>query len=134
MKQVGKWMGGGPALGLLIPLVGMAVVGCGESTKKIPPSASSLIEARHAVVAGDTAKAMEALTASIDYEPNVWALMERAKLHVDAGDTAAAKADCEKVLELDPSNRDVPWLQKEMEKPAAKRFQGRNQLPPSHSK
>ncbi|MDC0935449.1 hypothetical protein OAS39_04110 [Pirellulales bacterium] len=119
----------------LIPLgLSILLVGCGEGERELPPSATYLIEARHALAGGDSAKAMEALTASIDSDPNTWALLERAKLHLTNGNEDAASADCLSALEIDPANRDIKWLQREIKKPASQRFKGRNKLPPSYTK
>jgi tetratricopeptide (TPR) repeat protein len=110
-------------------------VGCdGGGQLKLDDSKSSLIEAQQALSDGDTEKAMELLSASIEAKPNPWAYYQRARLHVDAGDDAAAQADCQAGLELDPEHSDLQWLASELKKPAAQRFKGKNAEPPSASK
>ena len=109
-------------------------VGCLEKNPEVKKSVNYLIEAREAIAAGDNAKAMEALNASIEAQPNNWALFERAKLQLEAGDEEAALASCEQALELDSESADVLWLKGEIEKPKAKRFKGRFKNPPSKGK
>ena len=116
-------------------LVSMVILGgCGDSKREMPQSLNLQLEAKKAMAAGDTAKALEALTGSIESKPTVWALLERAKLHLAQGDEDAAKADCLKALEVEPENRDIKWLREEIKKPESKRFKGRNKLPPSSMK
>jgi len=111
------------------------LVGCGGGGKQnVPEWVNPLADAREALANGDNTKAKEALSASIEIEPNIWALMERAKIHLAEGDIEAAKSDCTKALELDPKSKDVKWLQGEIEKPKDKRFKGRTEFPPSYSK
>lgn len=86
------------------------------------------------MAAGDEAKAIELLSASIEGEPNLWAYLDRAKIYATQGNDAAAQADCEAALQLAPENRDIPWIQGELKKPKDKRFQGAFELPPSAKK
>ncbi len=110
------------------------LVGCDGGEQKLPEWVNPLVDARKALAAGEKAKAMEALSASIVMKPTVWALMERSKMHLEQGDAEAANADCVKALEIEPKSRDVKWLQSEIKKPEVKRFKGRNEFPPSYSK
>ena len=77
---------------------------------------------------------MELLDASIAARPDPWAYLERAKLRAENDDDAAAKADVEAGLELDPEHADLLWLQKELKKSKRSRFKGRSKAPPSASK
>lgn len=114
---------------LLLPLAG-----CGEKHSEVKKSNELLIEARQAIVSGDTAKAIEALNASIEAQPNTWALFELAQLQLKEGDEQAALASCVQGLELDSESADILWLKGEIEKPAEKRFKGRFKFPPSQRK
>ena len=117
------------AVALVLP-----VAGCGEKHAEVKHSNDLLIEARQAITAGDTAKAIEALNASIEAKPNTWALFELAQLQLGEGDEQAALASCDKGLELDPESADILWLKGEIEKPEEKRFKGRFKFPPSQRK
>ena len=123
-----------PWLSLFTVVVSALLGGCGDSQSSTPAWVNPLVDARKAIGAGDTAKAMEALTASIEQEPNVWALMERSKLYLAEEKIDEAKADCAQAKELEPENIDIAWLLGEIDKPADKRFKGRNQFPPSYRK
>jgi hypothetical protein len=114
----------------------VSLTGCGEPTEadKISDSGQHLIDARQAIADGDTPKALEALSASIESEPNVWAYIERAKLNAKQGADEAVLDDCQEILKLHPENRDVPWLKGELKKPVKSRFQGRFAVPPSYTK
>ena len=110
--------------------------GCGDP----PPEArfgsfgEHFMEAQKALAAGDTAAAMDALNASIDAQANPWAYLERAKLHLELGESEAAQADAQAGLKLQPENRDLQWLVTELEKPPNQRFKGRFAEPPSTGK
>jgi hypothetical protein len=108
-----------------------ACVGCGDSKPPVPNAYREYIAARDFLTAGERDKALEALNASIQSEPTTWALLERAKLHAHNGDDAAARDDCEAGLALVPEDPDLLWLQGELQKPAAERFQGKFKSPPS---
>ncbi len=118
---------------LFATLTGMHL-GCGESGSRIPPSMSHIVDAQRALESGNQSEAMAALAASLEEEPNVWAYYQRAKLYLDMGDDEAAAADCQKLLELEPDHVDGRWLMAEIKKDPAKRFQGRDEQPPSASK
>jgi hypothetical protein len=114
--------------------IGLAPVGCADSSPPISDSGQHLIDARAAIAAGDTAKAKAALDASIAAEPNRWAYMERAKLNAREGNDQAVLADSAELLKLNPKDPDVPWLKGELKKPKEKRFQGQFAIPPSFRK
>ncbi|MCC6493568.1 MAG: hypothetical protein IT424_11170 [Pirellulales bacterium] len=100
----------------------------------MPPSAQLLLDAKAALASGDNARALEALNASIDAQPTVWALVERARLNAKLGSDQAARDDCRQLRSLDPENRDAAWLEGELKKPAADRFEGKFADPPSARK
>ena len=111
-----------------------ASIGCAEPGPRLDDAADHFVAAQQALADGDTAKAMEELNASIEGRPNAWAYYQRAKLHSDAGDEAAAMADCETGLGLDPEHSNLQWLRGELKKPAGQRFKGKYANPPSLSK
>lgn len=81
--------------------------------------------------AGDKDQALESLNASIADEPMTWAYRDRAKILAERGDDKAALADCDAALKLAPDDPDILWLKGEFAKPAAQRFQGKFNVPPS---
>ena len=111
----------------------LAAVGCGSGEPKVPEASQRLIEAQEAIAKGDEAAALTALQASIDSKPSVWAYLERAKINLKKGDDQAVEADCAAILQLDPENRDAPWLRSELKKPASNRLQA-GSAPPSSGK
>lgn len=107
-------------------------LGCGSKQDGgFETARDSYAEAMQAIEQGDTAKAMSALTASLDTMPTVTVYLERAKLYAADGKQEEALQDCRAALELKPENQDAKWLLAEIEKPADKRFKGKNQNPPS---
>ena len=122
-----------PAMAGMVALL-LLTTGCAKKKTEINSSRNYLIEARQAIDAGDSAKAVEALNASIASRPNVWAYFELAKQQLALGDEKAALSNCEKALAMDPEMADAHWLQGELKKPAAKRFKGRFKDPPSSRK
>ncbi|MBA3482878.1 MAG: hypothetical protein H0T51_13800 [Pirellulales bacterium] len=114
----------------------LSMPGCGgPSEAKVSDSGQYLIDARQAIADGNTPKALEALSASIESEPNIWAYMERAKINAKQGGAdQTVLDDCKEILKLHPENRDVPWLQGELKKPVEQRFKGRFAIPPSYTK
>jgi hypothetical protein len=113
----------------------LIALGCGgDGESELSDSAAYLIEARQALGDGNTDAALQALSASIDSEPNVWAYLERAKIHATQGNDQAARADCDAALKLAPQNRDVAWIESELKKPVGKRFQGQFAIAPSFKK
>ena len=114
----------------ILLLSSIALLGCkGEAV--LNEAAVGLIDARKAIEEGDSAKAIELLTASIESEPSPWSYYERAKLQAEDGDDKAATADIDAGLELDPEHSDLLWLQKQMKKSKSSRFK---QPPPSVNK
>ncbi len=118
----------------LVASLALLPLGCGESGPNVPPEMTHILDAQRALDSGNREEAMAALAASLEEEPNVWAYFQRAKLHLDMGDEEAAAADCQKLLELEPDHVDGRWLQTQIKKDPAKRFQGRDEQPPSASK
>lgn len=114
----------------LATLALLIMMGC-EEKSPIDDAAQALIDARDAVEAGDSAKAMELLDASIAARPDVWSFYERAKLHADNGDDDLAKEDIAAGLELDAEHSELLWLEKQMKKSKSARFKT---PPPSASK
>lgn len=111
------------------------LLGCGGGSKPADePAVKHFIAAQEALTRGDKTAAMEALTKSIESRPNGWAYLERAKLYLEQDNDAAAIADCEAGLELEPENIDLKWLLGEAKKPKAERFKGKNAKPPSAGK
>ena len=111
------------------------LAGCsGDTEPKVSDAGQHLIEARQAIADGDNAKALTALNASIESEPNVWAYLERAKIHARQGADEEARKDCKAILELAPENRDVAWIEGELKKPVDQRFKGQFASPPSYSR
>lgn len=97
--------------------------GCGGDGDDVPASAALIVEARQAIDAGDTTKAMESLDASIAAEPTAWAYALRARVQAEAGSDDAALADCDAGLKLDETNEELMWIKSELRKPKEKRFQ-----------
>ena len=116
-----------------VPLL-LLVAGCADKKTDVIDSRNHLVEAREAINAGDSAKAIELLKASIAARPNTWAYLELAKLQLAGGEDQAALENCELGLKLEPDSADLLWLQGEAKKPEGKRFQGRFKNPPSASK
>lgn len=113
----------------------LSVAGCGDAKKQeLSESRNFFIEANRAIGAGDSAKAIEALNASIASNPNSWAYFELARQLLEQGDQEAALSNCELALELDPQMADGLWLLAEIKKPETKRFKGRFKNPPSLGK
>jgi hypothetical protein len=106
----------------------MLPCGCGSSENS--GVYNHLVAASEALKAGEKDKAFSELSASIDTSPSAWAYFERARLNLGNGDEDAAKADCQKGLELDSKYRDLLWLSAELKKPPAKRFKGKLAKPP----
>jgi tetratricopeptide (TPR) repeat protein len=125
-----------PALAVAIAaVVGISVFsGCADDRPQVSSATQLLIDARGLIAVGENDKALEALNASIESEPSMWSLFERAKLHEKLGDDAAAVKDCDEALKLEPDDRDVIWFKTELKKPAGQRFLGQFKLPPSHNR
>jgi Tfp pilus assembly protein PilF len=112
----------------------VSIGACHPDKAEMTEANNSLIEARQAIDAGDTAKAMAALDRSIASRPMIWSYFERAKLHLQNGDERSALLDCQSALEISPEDPEILWLKGEIEKPANKRFQGEFKNPPSFRK
>lgn len=108
--------------------------GCSGDEPVLDEAAAALVEARSAIAAGDTTKAMELLDLSITARPDTWSYYERARLHAENGDDAAAAADIAAGLELDEEHAELLWLQKQLKKSKKSRFKGSAGQPPSISK
>lgn len=114
-----------------ILVLGIAVFGCGSKEEK---SIDVYKEALSAIAAGDKDKALDLLDRSIAANPMPFAYYQRAQIHLERDDAAAAIADCEKGLELAPNDRDLKWYLEECKKEPAKRFKGKSEKPPSAKK
>lgn len=109
------------------------LLGCSPEPS-LDDAALQLMEAREAVEAGDTDKAVQLLTASIEARPDPWAYYERAKIAAKEGEDDDAKADIEAGLELDPEHSELLWLEKQVKKPRRSRFKGKSGQPPMYNK
>jgi tetratricopeptide (TPR) repeat protein len=119
---------------VLVVLLGFCLPGCGPGgSASTQEMVNHTLVATEALRAGDNAAAMESLNASIATKPTPWALFQRARLLSEEGKEAEALADCEQGLQLNQDDRNLNWLQKELKKPKAKRFQGKLANPPVKS-
>lgn len=109
------------------------LAGCSDKFE-LDEADAALVEARKAIAAGDSAKAIEFLDISIATKPDTWSYYERAKLRADIGDDAEAKADVEAGLALDEEHAELLWLKKQLKKSKSSRFKGSAGKPPSSSK
>ena len=110
--------------------------GCRKPAETSVADANRLfLEGQKFAAAGETDKAIDALSKSIAANPAVYAYLERAKLLAKTGRDAEAQKDCEAAFALTPDNPDPTalWLQAELKKPAAERFQGKFKEPPNLS-
>jgi lipoprotein NlpI len=107
----------------------LTLAGC--SREPFDEATQHMMAARTALSEDNKEVAMQELTAAIEKGGSAWAYFERAKLHADAGDTDAAKADCRKALEIDPENDEIKWYLGQLDRPSDQRFQS---PPPSASK
>ena len=112
----------------------LLALGCGGKKQDLRESRNYYLDARRAIKEGDSAKAIEALNASIESQPSTWAYFELAKQHLEQGDEQAAQTNCDKALELDSEMAEALWLHGELKKPDAKRFKGRFKNPPGSRK
>jgi hypothetical protein len=108
----------------------IALLGCGENKPTLDDSGDYFVQAQTALDAGDTAKAVELLSLSIESKPYPFAYFQRARIYVDQGKDAEALADSEAGLALDSDNADLKWLRDELKKPKANRFKGKFKNPP----
>lgn len=112
------------------------IAGCGTNyeTVTLDEAGNLFVASAEAIEAGDTEKAMQLLTQSIEEAPSTWACLERAKLHMELGDDDAAIADCELGLTVADKDPDLSWMLKELKKSPNKRFKGKYKNPPSAKK
>jgi tetratricopeptide (TPR) repeat protein len=121
-----------PAL-LILCVLCIALLGCADQYQ--PDEADvSFGDAQKAFAAGNHDEALDLLNKSIEKKPAAWAYTLRAKVYVAKKDYAKAQDDTTKGLALDPNNRDLKWLDAELKKPEAQRFQGANKVAPSDVK
>lgn len=118
-------------IGALLVLIS---IGCGDNGPKVSDANKLFIEASKLIGEGHQQAALEKLDESIADEPLLWSHRERAKLLLEMGKDDAAMKDVDAALRLAPDDPDLLWLQGEIAKPAAQRFQGRFKSPPSSNR
>ncbi|MCA9215397.1 MAG: hypothetical protein KDB27_20170 [Planctomycetales bacterium] len=106
------------------------MIGCVAQPPELDDAGTHFLNAKDAIEAGDDATALDELNKSIAVREDVWSYLERAQLYAKTGDDEKATADIEKGLSLDPNNRQLEWLQKEMTRSKEDRFQ--QNPPPSN--
>lgn len=109
------------------------LAGC-KRGNEISEAGVYLNDALAAIESGDSARAIELLSKSIELEPEPFAYLQRARLYLKVDDTVSAEADIAKGLEIEPEHPDLLWLKEQAEKPAAARFKGADAEPPSMGK
>ena len=114
----------------LLVAVLLSVGGCGGSSTSTEKSYDHFVAAAKALEAGDKETAFQELSATIEKSPSDWAYFERARIAAEQGRDQEAAADVQKGLELQPANANLKWLDAELKKPAAQRFQGKLANPP----
>jgi hypothetical protein len=87
-----------------ILVFGISLTGCGTKREK---SIDVYKEALTAIAAGDKDKALELLDRSIDLDPTSFAYYQRAQIHLERDDAAAAIAYCEKRPRFEVVSRGV---------------------------
>jgi hypothetical protein len=120
---------------VLMGAVACLFVGCGDSQ----PDGSQFQHDQAAMLfleamktrPTDQAKALELLTQSIDARPSYNAYYQRALIHGLNNRDVEAQADIAAGLELEPENRELKWLEGELQKPANQR---KLDTPPTHAK
>ncbi|WP_428307717.1 hypothetical protein [Lacipirellula sp.] len=112
----------------------LACLGCSGEQAPVSNANQLFIDAQAQLKTGNREEALKLFTASVDAEPSTWSLFERAKLHEQLGNDQAALDDCTAALAIEPGDRDVEWLQRELKKPKAQRFKGSLANPPSHNR
>ena len=110
------------------------VAGCGSDAPPASDGAQKYIEAKALLEKGQQDEALAALDASIEAEPNFWALRDRAQLLAELGKDEAAQKDCEAALAIVPEDPDVLWIKKELAKSVDQRFQGAAKNRPSSNR
>lgn len=122
---------------VLLLLVVVTLISCGCNQEIEPdaqPAVQQFLHAQELLSNGDQAGALDAFSASIEADPTAWAYVGRSRLYLEQGQDAAAIADCQAGLALEPANADLQWLLGEAKKPAKERFKGKYKNPPSDSK
>jgi Tfp pilus assembly protein PilF len=110
------------------------LAGCSRSAPEESDASKKFIEAQQFLAKGDNDQALAALNDSIAAEPTAWAYSARAKVNALLGNDEAAREDCEAALKLAPDDPDIAWIQGELAKPVAQRFQGNFKTPPSSNR
>jgi hypothetical protein len=121
--------------GVLAGAMACIFVGCGGSqpdgSKFQHDQAAMLFLEAMKTRPTDQAKALELLTQSIETRPSYNAYYQRAWIHGLHNRDVQAKADIAAGLELEPENRELKWLEGELQKPAQQR---KLDTPPTHAK
>ncbi len=107
--------------------------GCGKKPV-LDEAATLFVQANEAIEAGETDKAIELLSQSLEERPDPWTYYERGRLYAEVGEDESASADIEAGLALDEEHSDLLWLQKQLKKPSRSRFKGKSGQPPRASK
>jgi hypothetical protein len=120
---------------VLIGEVVCLIVGCGGSRPdgsqfQHDKAAMLFLEAMK-IRPTDQAKALELLTQSIEARPSYNAYYQRARIHGLHNRDDEAKADIAAGLQLAPENRELKWLDGELQKPTNQR---KLDAPPIHAK
>lgn len=111
----------------------LALAGCSDRYQ--PDEADTAYgDARKAFDAGNFDQAMELVTKAIDNKPTAWAHALRARIYVEKKEFDKAQEDATQGLALDANNPELKWLDAELKKPPAQRFQGANKLAPGVTK
>jgi tetratricopeptide (TPR) repeat protein len=108
--------------------------GCASEEPPLADSTQKYIEAKELIDKGQKDEALAALNASIEDNPTLWALRDRARIYAEQGNDEAARKDIEAALEASPDDVDVLWIQGELAKPTDRRFQGRFKEPPGSNR
>lgn len=111
-------------------LLAYGLIGCDTPSKPMPTSDSLYLDAQQHYAKGQKDEALAKLDSSIEAGPTAWAYFLRGRIRAQAGNDAAALADCEEGLKLDPDDTKLAWLKGELAKPQQARFQGAFKEPP----
>jgi hypothetical protein len=112
----------------------ISLAGCGAKEQVVSDANQKYIEATELLAKGQTEEAMQALNASIEVEPTLWAYRARAKISAEKGNDQAALDDCAAGLKITPDDPDLLWIKGEIAKPKDTRFQGQFKTPPSDNR
>lgn len=118
------------ALGFVL----LSCAACDSNTYDAPAEQEKYFQAQDAIAENNPQEAIRLLSESLEIKPTPYAYLQRARLFIDAGQQEQAIADCQAGLELAPDNKDLQWLLDECRKPAERRFQDRQSVPPSSFK